>query len=219
MKTDRLLLGILGIVVCAWQYPAAARAQSPVYQVDPQGSRIYVRVDKATRLGHSHGIEGRLSSGQVNFGGEGGLEFDMKSFAADSPQARQYVGLEPAFSQSDAAKVNANMKGPECLDVARYPKALCQITTATPQDGQAAGTPGEYQVQGQFTLHGTTKPIQFTATLSHTAEAGVLSLRGNFRITQSSYGIQPYSALGGLIRIADELTIYGDLMLRSGPKP
>jgi polyisoprenoid-binding protein YceI len=217
MNPYRLPLGILGILLGL--NPAAVRAQTPTYQVDLASSRIFVRVDKATRLGHSHGVEGRLSSGQLHVAGEGKLKFDMSSFTADSPRARQYVGLEPDFSASDAAKVNVNMKGPDCLDVARYPRAACHITALSPLGGQAAGSPGQYRIHGQFTLHGVTRPVQFTAVLSKTEEAEGLSLRGNFRITQWTYGIQPYSALGGLIRVADELTIYGDLNLRDGARP
>jgi polyisoprenoid-binding protein YceI len=219
MKVYLLGAGMLSLACGLWPFSGSARAQTLTFQVDKAGSRVYVRVDKATRLGHSHGVMGSLSAGQVSFAGPGQLEFDLGSFVADSPQARQHVGLEPDFSQSDAGKVNANMKGPDCLDVAHYPKATFAIASLTPLDGQAVGAPGRYRVQGRFTLHGVTQPAQFDATLANTAERGVLSLRGQFRIAQTSHGIQPYSALGGLIRVADELTIHGDLILRGASAP
>jgi hypothetical protein len=38
-------------------------------------------------------------------------------------------------------------------------------------------------------------------------------MRGGFAILQSEYGMKPYSAMAGFIRVADRLEIRGDLML------
>jgi polyisoprenoid-binding protein YceI len=180
--------------------------------VDTKQSRVYVRVESATRLGHSHGVVGYLAAGSLNANGTGELVFDMTSFVADTPEARSYVGLDPKFSASDAQKVNSNMLGSDVLDVSHYPKAVFSITSCKPLDGQM-GAPGRYQFSGSFTLHGAKRPLQFQATLQSMNPPGPLHLRGNFTILQTSYGIQPYSALGGLVRVADALQIYGDFLL------
>ncbi len=193
--------------------PLTARAQAPAYQVDTNSSRVYAKVGKASRIGHEHGIQGNFAGGKITLGGAGELVFDMRSFVADTPQARQYVGLPADFSQSDAAKVNANMRGGEVLDVANHPRATFAITSITPADGQKAGEPGRYQLDGKFTLHGNTQPLRFTATVQQTNRPGVLHARGSFSIFQSSFGITPYSALGGLVKVADQMEIYGDLTL------
>ena len=152
--------------------------------------------------------------GALTPGGTGKLVFDMSTFEADTAQARRYVGLDADFSASDARKVNANMRGPEVLDVKRYPQAAFAMTSMKPLDGQAPGAIGKYELSGQFTLHGVTHPIQFTATLANVGARDVLSLQGQFTIAQSSYGIKPFSAAAGVIGIEDELTIYGGLFLR-----
>lgn len=195
--------------------PPSGRCQdaTPSWRVDTKQSRIYVRVDAATRLGHSHGVIGRLASGGLNTNGTGELVFDMTSFVADTPDARSYVGLDPKFSASDSQKVNSNMLGSDVLDVSRYPKAIFSITSVKPLDGRM-GAPGRYQLQGSFTLHGIKQPLQFQAN-AESAKPGLLRLRGNFTILQTSYNIQPYSALGGLVRIADALQIYGDLLVET----
>ncbi len=189
-----------------------ARAQT-AYQVATGSSRVYAKVTSATRLGHNHGIEGRLASGEVTLGGPGVLVFDMTSFTADTPQARQYVGLADQLSASDAAKVSANMRGGDVLDVGRYPQATCAVTELAPAGGQQPGQPGAYRVSGRFTLHGVTQPTAFNATVEATDRPGVLRARGSFAIRQTAFGIRPYTALGGLVGISDRLDVWGDLVL------
>lgn len=208
LLTTGLFVGFAG-TAC----PASAQ-NAPSYQVDTTSSRVYILVNRATRLGHSHGVEGRLKKGYAKLGGTGRMVFDMTTFIADTPAARRYVGLEPNFSASDARKVNQNMRGSACLDVNSFPTATFAVTSIRPAGGQSAGAPGRYVFSGQFTLHGVTHPIRFAATLAKTTQPGVLTMRGAFRINQSSFGITPYSALAGLIRVQDELTIYGNMVLR-----
>src|SRR5262245_27560220 len=59
-------------------------------QVDSQRSRVYVHVSKK-KLGHEHGVEGRLKSGRIQFDAPrdaGVFEFDMQTFSADGDDAR-----------------------------------------------------------------------------------------------------------------------------------
>ncbi len=212
MKTLRwtgLSLFAFATVVCS---NALAQQAGPNYKVDTDSSRVYIRVNRTNRLGHNHGVEGKLASGAMVLGGAGSLVFDMTTFTADTPQARQYVGLDGTFS--DAHKVNTNMRGTEVLDVNRFPQASCKITSIMPADHQAAGAAGRYMVDGQFTLHGVTRTIRFLTELKGTTTPGVARLTGWFKIQQSNYGIKPFAAGGGVIGIEDELVIYGDLVLR-----
>lgn len=201
------------IVVAGLSQPTSLLAQGPPLQVDPAGSKVYARVDAATRLGHNHGIVGNLAGGNVALGGTGELIFDMNSFTADTPEARKAVSLEENFSASDAKKVNENMRGADVLNVAAFPRATYQIASMRPLDSQPAGAPGRYMVAGVFTLHGVSQQAPFEATVVPTDRPGVFRMRGNFTIRQTNYNIQPYSAMGGLVKISDEMRIWGDLLL------
>jgi len=207
---NRSSVALIAFLAGCWLTPAV-RAQAPQYVVDTNQSRVYIRVDSATRLGHAHGVEGNLATSTVALGGKGQLVFDMTTFVADTQEARQAVGLEGKFA--DAQKVTANMRSESILDVARHPKAVYVITGVNPLDEQAVGQPGRYKVTGQFTLRGVTHPVEFIAKIDQTDKPGVLRMRGQFSILQTRYGIQPYSAVGGLVRVADELKIWGDLVL------
>jgi polyisoprenoid-binding protein YceI len=204
---------LLAALLVASAVGLGGTAQAQTYNVETGNSRVYAKVDSATRFGHVHGVEGRLAACKLTLGGTGELIFDMTTFTADTAQARQYVGLDAKFSSSDAAKVTANMRGSAVLDVAQFPQAVFKVTVSRPLDGQAAGDAGRYQFDGQFTLHGTAKEMGFIGKVDKTDQEGVLRLTGSFTVLQTEYGIQPFSALGGLARVADQLGIWGDLVL------
>jgi len=185
-------------------------------QVDLKKSRVYIYVGK-TGLGHEHGVEGRLKSGSIAIGGTakaGELVFDMSTFQADTAAARRYVGLKGTSSESTKRQVNANMLGSKVLDTRRFPTAKFQIDSAKPLNKKSRTGHPMIELRGRFTLHGTTRPIRvITETIE---ENGKTRIRGGFRIRQTEYGIEPFTKAFGAIGVADELRIYGELIL-GGP--
>jgi polyisoprenoid-binding protein YceI len=187
------------------------------YQVDVADSRVYVRVDSATRLGHRHGVEGKLKSGTISLGAGGEIVFDMRSFKADTQEARKRVGLGGVkMSANEAKKVNNTMLGPDVLGVEKFPTATYKIIVIKPAERQEAGAPGAYEVNGRLTLHGAEQPLRFKAKLERTNKEGVVKLSGSFALKQTAYGMTPYSAAGGLAKVADELEISAELLLSPG---
>ncbi|MBS0264450.1 MAG: YceI family protein [Planctomycetes bacterium] len=189
---------------------ATAPATSPG-EVDVERSRVYVYVDK-TGLGHEHGIEGLIRSGQMQIGAKsdaGSIEFDLTSFQADTDRARRYVGLTGSTSASTRQQVQKNLLGADVLDAKRYPTATFKIASAqlkkTPQ-GQT-----QVEMKGEFTLHGKTRPIAILANA--TQQKGDWNLKGDFAILQTEYGIKPYTTALGAVGVADQLRIYGDLWI------
>jgi polyisoprenoid-binding protein YceI len=198
----------------AGQRGAAVRTLKPG-EIEVQASRVYVFVGK-TGLGHDHGIEGRLRSGQLNLGAKekaGRLEFDLRTFVADTAAARQYVGLGGQTDRKTADKVTANMQSAAVLDVARFPIATFDLGSivALPRRGNQ---PQQYQLTGDFTLHGVKRQIRFNA--QGEPVQGFTRLRGNFSIRQTDFGITPYTQALGAVGVADQLTIHGDLYVMAG---
>jgi hypothetical protein len=181
-------------------------------------SRVYIKVAASGRMGHEHGVEGRLASGTIAVGARESLAFAMKSFVADTPAARQALGLNGTVSASDQRNVTETMLGREVLDVDRYPTASYAIATSAPLDGQAPGKPRRYRLDGKLTLHGVTRPLALTAQIEPTSTPGVARMRCTFAIVQTDYKITPYSTLGGLIGVFDRLEIRGDLVI-TGESP
>jgi polyisoprenoid-binding protein YceI len=165
-------------------------------------------------MGHDHAIVGQLASGALTPGASekaGELVFDLTSFVADPPEARQYLGLKGTMSASDQRSITRTMRGGRVLDSQQYPKATYTITSITPLDKQKPGEAGRYQFDGKLNLHGVEKPVRFEAKVERAKREGALQMRGRFALLQTDYGIKPYSFLN--LKVKDELQIHGDLLL------
>ena len=200
--------------------PAAPAAQAPLPtpgEVDTDGSRIYVFVGK-TGLGHDHGIVGRLVSGRVILDAPqnaGQLVFDMPSFLADTPEARKALGLAGETDASTRKQTTANMLGPDVLDVAHHPTATFDIESALRPQRPVNGAKPTVDLVGTFTLHGVARKVVIPAEVG--AAGRVLRLVGSFRIKQTDFGMKPYKKFGGVVGVADELVIHGDIRIAATP--
>lgn len=186
-------------------------------QLELEHSHVYIRVGKA-RIGHEHAVMGKLKSGELHLSAAdnprqnpGKLVFDMRTFDADSDAARKYIGMGDSIDDATRRQVNANMLGKEVLDVQNFPTATFAVLKITHlEQASPRGLP-QYDIAGDFTLHGTTRPIHFTVDVEEIK--GWLRIRGAFAILQTQYGIKPYSKMFGAIGVADRLDIYGDLIV------
>jgi polyisoprenoid-binding protein YceI len=109
------------------------------------------------------------------------------------------------------------MLGADVLNVRRYPTATFKVDAILRLRTPKADAPPQYQLEGEFTLHGTTKKLKLVAEA--TPASGFVRLRGKFSILQSDYGITPYSKAFGAIGVADSLTIWGDLWVVTDTGP
>lgn len=184
------------------------------FSIDLEKSRVFIRVD-SVGVGHQHGIEGKLKESEIDLSGHGRLVFDMASFIADTERARNHVGLKGKLSDSDRKQTNANMLSVQVLDVAQFPTATFELKSIVSVDKTLSHPSREYQLSGEFTLHGIKRPITFSAKLEEEKgkEVSIEKMTGSFLIKQTDYGIKPYTAFGGLSKVKDELKIWGDLVL------
>ena len=195
--------------------PVEAEQLEP-HQISVQKSRVYIFVDK-TGLGHPHGVEGRLKSGSLTLGaGEeaGELVFDMNSFDADTDAARSYVGLSGSTDASTRRQVNDNMKNTAILNVSQFPTATFTIKSATLLEKKSRTGAPLYELTGEFTLRGKTRPIKLEAEAEQ--KDNMTHVHGRFAILQTQYGITPFRKALGAVGVADQLIIHGDLWIASG---
>lgn len=194
--------------------PVTSTADSPPSgNVILERSAVFVLVDK-TGLGHEHGVMGRLRSGQIVLGRNkdaGQLVFDMSTFDADSAEARHYVGLKGETSEGTRKQVNANMLGKDVLNVAKFPTATLTIDSALPLPPVSGNNAERYELVGALTLHGVTHPVKLVCEATPHKEG--LRLRTGFTLSQKDYGIKPFSAALGAVGVANDLKIWGDVLL------
>lgn len=182
-------------------------------EVDPRISRAYIYVGK-TGLGHEHAVVGAVKSGSIDLGAAqnaGEIVFDMRTFTADTPEARRYIGLQGTTDASTRQQVTANMLGADVLNVGRFPTATFKIHSAVLTKNKSRSGKPQYQLDGKFTLHGVTQPLRLFAEADEVQ--GKVHLRGSFAIFQTSFGIRPFSKAFGAVGVTNQLTIHGDIWL------
>lgn len=180
------------------------------------GSRVFVHVSK-TGLGHEHAVIGGVSQGSLNLGAEdnaGEIVFDMQSFRADTDEARKYLGLSGATSASTQRETTANMLGSSVLNAAEFPAAVFKVSSARLHTKRSRRDLPQYELRGEFTLHGVTRPLSFLAEVE--SVKGWQRVRGSFAINQTDFGIKPFTKAFGAIGVADRLTIWGDVLVAAG---
>lgn len=185
-------------------------------EIDREKSRVYVRVGKVG-FGHAHSVEGRIKSGEVHLNTTdasqkmvGQIEFDMATFSADSDAARKYVELKGTIGASTREQVTETLRGAEVLDVEEFPTSVFKIKSAELSRDESGDL--TYGLQGELTLHGKTRPLTIPVE-AELSDGKVRRLRCRFTILQSDFGMTPYKAALGTVRVADELKIYGDLWI------
>lgn len=222
-----LLIGLaawLAAAIGSLQAPAQSKSPAPeAKKADPRApgdvdvarSRVYVLVGKKGRLGHEHGVVGKLKSGRVTLGAStdaGEMEFDMASFVADTKEARRHMGLTGETDASTQKQVTDNMLSANVLNVKKHSTSTFVIKSVQRMKAKAAGEAPRFRLDGEFTLYGKSKPLAFEAVAED--YEGQTRLRGNFTILQSDFGIRPYSTGFGTVGVADELKIWGDVLLK-----
>jgi polyisoprenoid-binding protein YceI len=102
-------------------------------------------------------------------------------------------GTGGAVPLTDTDRLDIRRNAAKALAVDRYPVAT--FTAGRVQ-------PGAGVVDGTLTLHGVTRPVQLRVS-----EVGPGRYRGTATVTQSEYGIRPYSAFLGALRIRDAVAV------------
>lgn len=157
--------------------------------VDAARSSLTIKVDKTgffSAFAHNHIIQAPIASGQIDVN---------KRTITLSFNAKDMKVLDPGVKESDVAEIDQTMKSAKVLDVQRFPEIRFVSTSVTPQEG------GKYQVRGELTLHGVTKPVDVPVTLAKGR------YNGSVKLKQTDFGITPVSVAGGTVKVKDVVEI------------
>lgn len=169
-----------------------AAAQSA--PVDAARSKLTIHVEKSglfSAFAHNHVIEAPIASGQ--------LDPDKRSVTLTF-NAKEMKVLDPDVKESEVAEIDQTMKSEKVLDVARFPEIRFTSTAITPQAGD------RYQVRGDLTLHGVTKPVELPITMANGRYTGSIKMR------QTDFGIAPVSIAGGTVKVKDVIEIVFEIV-------
>jgi len=123
-----------------------------------------------------------------------------KRTAALTFNAKEMKVLDEGVKDSERADIDQTMKSDKVLDVQRFPEIRFVSTSITPQSD------GRYQVRGDLTLHGATRPVEFPITFSKDRYSGSVKLK------QTDFGIAPVSIAGGTVKVKDVIEVVFEIV-------
>jgi polyisoprenoid-binding protein YceI len=155
------------------------------------------------RFGHAHVIGGSAISGQVvlaeDFHASGLLlVIAVAALELDRPEWRLDEGFDPDLPEDTIRDTRDNLLSDALLNANEYPEILIEAVSVN-------GPQWQPDIDLRITLAGTarelTVPITLTIADRELAASGRISLR------QSDFGIEPFSAAGGNLQVADDILI------------
>jgi hypothetical protein len=199
-----------GATLIAQAGDAAARGELPaaprVFTVDGSQSEVYWRIYKAgamARLGHNHVISVSELSGIVTLGSDSGtsewtLSFPVGSLVVDDPEIRARYGEDFASIPSDNDKegTKRNMLTADVLNAEVY-SAIRLSGRGFSGPLAAAELPVSIEILGRVVER------SFPAQIA--VSGNELTVTGEYRLTHADLGMSPFTALGGLMSVGEEI--------------
>jgi polyisoprenoid-binding protein YceI len=190
----------------AWllAFAAAAgrlEAQPEAYVVDAAASRVRLHLGRAGLmgfLGHDHEIEAPIAEGRIEVR-DGDPTRSSVALRFESARLAVVRGSEPA---DDIPKVEERMRGPEVLEVARYPEIAFASTSVRNQAKD--GSRVLIVVAGTLTLRGRSFPVE--VPLEVVREALGLAARGGLDLNLRDLGVEPPS-VAGVVKVANRFRL------------
>ena len=198
--TKLVALGIL----LALTAPAAFNSESKTaYSIDSAKSKIEIKVAKDglfKAFGHDHVVTASKFAGNMQFA-TAKVEDSSVSFTTEANSLRV---VDPGESERDRNEVQTTMLGEQVLNAARYPRI--QFSSSMIKVVSASKNTFDLQVTGTLTLHGTQKPVTLPVHLQ-ISDDGSLTCDTELSLLQSEFGITPYKAAGGAVKVKDKLKL------------
>ncbi|MEP6954165.1 MAG: YceI family protein [Solirubrobacteraceae bacterium] len=171
-----------------------------VHRLGPGDATLLVRTGRAgaaARAGHDLVLEVTAWTATLEISDSPSLTLDAD---ATSLRVRSGTGGIQALGDDDKANIETTIDD----DVLKRTGIAFRSTTAR-ADGATI------DVQGELELAGRTHPLAFPLTVG---ADGALS--GSATVSQSDWGMKPYSALFGTLKVADEVQVVFEGTLPAG---
>lgn len=174
------------------------------HDIGPGDARVTVHTTKAglgARLAHDLTLEAKAWSGSITFDDAdlAASSVEVTVAAASLAVIDSSGGVKP-LSDGDRREIARNIND-KILQTDRFPDITFRSTAV---DGQ----PDAFTVTGDLTIAGITRPVSLTATVG-----GGRRVTARATVVQTQFGIKPYSAMLGALKIDDRVEIQATLTL------
>jgi polyisoprenoid-binding protein YceI len=171
------------------------------YTLGPDNAELLVhtrRSGAAAKAGHDLVIEVTSWSGRLQIGEDPSQSSATLSADGDSFRVREGHGGIQALGEDDKDNIEQTI-GEEVLKGSAIEFRSSEVAT---------GPDGDPRIRGELQLVGRTAPIE--VELRHQQDGHVT---GSATVKQTDWGIKPYSALFGTLKVADEVVVTLDATL------
>ena len=178
------------------------------YKIDKDGSQFNILVTAEgllSRFGHSPTIAVRDFDGEVRFDPAKPEESSLSmTINVDSLEV-----TSTDVSEKDRREIERNMK-----EDVLHAKAHSTVHYETSRVQATKVTEGWYRLDlnGKLELRGVSRNQPLSAQLR--MSNGELKGSGEFKLKQSHYGIKQYKAVGGTLKVKDEVKLSFDIVAR-----
>jgi polyisoprenoid-binding protein YceI len=168
------------------------------YWLRPESGRLLVKTGRTglgSRAGHELTIELTRWEGSATIDTAVPERSSVTvTVDAGSFEVREGAGGIKPLTDSDRGSIQRTIQE-EILNTAQYP-------TISFRSVQVEGTPESFAVAGELTIKEETRPVTV-----HGSMTGDDSVQGTATVVQSQFGIKPYSAFFGALRLADQVVV------------
>ncbi|WP_225859604.1 YceI family protein [Streptomyces albicerus] len=173
------------------------------YRFGPSIGRLLIKTGRAglgRRAGHDLTIEAARWSGEaVVVVGDPDKSWVNVTVETGSLEVREATGGLKPLTDADRAEIKRTLADKALLHAAEHPTITFRSTRIT-------GTPQSFEITGELSIKGRTHPVTV-----HGKGNGDGLLRGWATVTQSTWGIKPYTAFLGALRLADDVRVEIDV--------
>lgn len=180
------------------------------YVIDPTVSRFTVQAFASGLLsafGHNPKIAIRDISGEARFNPaaveQSSLHLIVKAAS---------LTVTDNISDKDRRDIERDMRE-KVLEVDKNPEIVFDVPTVVVKAQSDAGY--DVILKGSLALHGVNRGQAVPARITLTGD--MLRAFGEFALRQSEYGIKPPSAVGGGLKVKDEVKLTFDIVARKRP--
>ncbi len=193
-------------------YIEAARQGAAVYRIQTTESYVLVRVGRAgsmKNLGHDHAIASEHVEGLVMLrddpaASRADLLVPLRLLIVDKAEHRAQIGLKGEVSESAIDGTSGNMQD-KVLESAIYPWVRIGAKFASAQTDPPT-------LNVSVTLHGAA--FEYLVPVDLQVEPDRLIVKGDMTMQHADFGLTPFSAAGGLMRVAEQLELQFTLVAR-----
>ena len=167
------------------------------YTLGPESGQLLIKTSRTglgARAGHDLTIEVTRWQAEVTVDSADSARSSVNvEVDADSFEVRKGTGGVKPLTDADRAEIKKTIRE-KVLHTGQHPAITFRST-------RIAGTPESFSVDGDLTITGRTQPAILRGRLTDDR------VEGSAAVVQSQWGIRPYTAFFGALKLSDEVTI------------